>query len=197
MLHTMRDATRRLLAPGGCLVPRAARLCVMAVEVLYPEVSTRSGDFRFDCLEAMRRPMLYASARLHTIGHTKLSKPAEAFHFDFYSPRPLGTDGKPLDREVRLTLPALRRGRCNAIAWWFDLELDEETTLSVAPGSAVRTWKQNLSFLLEPLTVARGDAIEALVWTSGDDQVSATAGKPGVQRPADYGKGGALERTST
>ena len=34
---------------------------------------------------------------------------------------------------------------------------DEETTLSVAPGSPVRTWKQNVSYLPSPVQLQRGE----------------------------------------
>ena len=45
----MRDATQRLLAPGGCLVPCGARVYCMAVELRTLEV----GTFKFRCLDAI------------------------------------------------------------------------------------------------------------------------------------------------
>ena len=182
----MRDATRRLLAPGGCLVPCAARVHCMAVELLTLEV----GALTFRSLERLRQPVPYSAARLHTIGHVRLSAPAEALHFDFYSPGPTDADGRPIGRRVRLQLPVQRRGRCNAIAWWFDLQLDEHTTLSAAPGAPVRTWKQNLSHLPEPIDVREGDVVEALVWTHGDDQINVVAGPPGVAAPPEVSLSG-------
>ena len=173
----MRDATQRLLAPGGCLVPCGARVYCMAVELRTLEV----GTFKFRCLDRLRQSTTYSAARLHTIGHVRLSAPVEALHFDFYSPGPTDVDGSPSGRRVRLQLPVLRRGRCNAIAWWFDLQLDEQTFLSAGPGSPVRTWKQNLSHLMEPIDVRQGDVVEALVWTEGDDQINVVGGWPGKE----------------
>ena len=146
VLHTMRDATTRLLKPGGVLIPSAAKVYAMAVELRAPEVD----DFDLSCLAGLTRGVGYSALRLDTVPHVKLSAPAEAFHFDLYAPAPLGTDGKPPDRNVRLRLPVLRRGRCNAIVWWFDLELDGETLLPAGPGAAVRTWKQNVAHMMSP-----------------------------------------------
>jgi predicted RNA methylase len=179
VLHTMRDAVRRLLAPSGTLLPCGARVHAMAVELRPPEQLA----FDFGCVEQLRQGIFYSACRLNTVGHTKLSRPAEAFHFDFYAPSELGEDGKPREREVRLRLPVLRSGRCNAIVWWFDLQLDEQTTLSAAPGCRVRTWKQNVSHIEPPVAVGTGDVIEALLWTTNDEQINATGGRPGVRRP--------------
>ena len=191
VLLTMRDATSRLLAPGGTLLPMGATLYAMAVELRPPEV----GEFDLGCIEQLRRGCFYSSLRLHTIGHVKLSAPAVAFEFDFYTPGEVGADGKPLDREVRLSLPVVKKGRCNAIVWWFDLHLDAETTISVGPGAAVRTWKQNVSHIEPCVPVKRGDTIEALLWTSKDDQIHAIGGKPPVKRPQTFGSSGRLEPT--
>lgn len=32
-----------------------------------------------------------------------------------------------------MQLPIIQTGKCNAIAFWFELELDEETQLSTSP----------------------------------------------------------------
>lgn len=188
----MRDATARLLAPGGVLVPCGARVYVMAIELCPPE-----GEFDFGCLEQLRRGVYYTAARLHTLGHTKLTAPAEVLHFDFYSPSPLGDDGKPRARDVRLQLPVLRRGRCNAIVWWFDLQLDERTSVSAGPGTNLRTWKQNFS-LHAPVHFMPGDTIEVLVNLANDDQINVFGGKPGtVRKPDAYVGDTRLEPTFT
>ena len=40
-----------------------------------------------------------------------------------------------------------------------------------------------MAHLMEPVKVRRGDALEALVWCSKDDQIHVAGGKPGVRRP--------------
>ena len=190
VLHTMRDAASRLLAPGGQLLPRGATVYAMAVELRPPEV----GDFDLRALEQLRRGCFYSSMRLHTLGHVKLSSAVAAFEFDFASPGPLEPDGvTPSDREVRLSLPITKRGTCNAILWWFDLHLDDELTLPAGPGASVRTWKQNVAHVEPGIKVKKGDVIEALVWTQRDDQIHVAGGKPGVKRPTTLGSSNRLE----
>lgn len=149
------------------------------------------GDLSFGFLAELRRKCVHSSVRLHTMDHVKLSAPAEAFCFDFYTPSALDpATGTPADREVRLQLPVLRKGTCNCIAWWFDLLLDDETTLPAGPGAPVRTWKQNLAHLMQPQPVQRGDTLEALLWIERDDQIHALGGRPGtVVRPVVKGGG--------
>ena len=186
VLHTMRDATCRLLAPAGEVLPRGAAVYVMAIELRPPEVAS---ELDLGCVERLRRGGgTYGCVRLHTVSHSRLSAPAEAMRFDFSAVAPGGDDGGDGGgaREVRLQLPATRRGRCNAIAWWFDLDLGDGEILSAAPGAKVRTWKQNVAYIEPPLDVARGGCVEALVWTSGDDQINVAGGRVGeARRPRD------------
>lgn len=189
VLHTMRDATSRLLAPGGTVLPAAATVYAMAVELRPPEF----GDFDLGALEQLRKGCFYSSLRVHTVGHVKLSAPAVAFRFDFASPGELDGDGAPIDQEVRLQLPVIKTGRCNAILWWFDLHLDAETTLCAGPGASVRTWKQNVAHIEPCVSVKKGEVIEALLWTSREDQIHVAGGKPPVKRPAVLASSNTLE----
>lgn len=192
VLHTMRDAAARLLAPGGQLLPMGASVYAMAIELREPETS--QADVDLSALGQLRKGCFESSVRLHTVGHVKLSSPQLAFSFHFATPGPLDVDGKtPLDQEVRLSLPAVKRGTCNAILWWFDLHLDAETTLSAGPGAGVRTWKQNVSHIEPAVQVKKGDTIEALLWTARDNQIHVAAGRPGVRRPAALGSSEKLE----
>eukprot|EP00966_Prymnesium_polylepis_P070265 1633462-Prymnesium_polylepis.1 len=170
-LHSMRDAARRLLAPGGVMIPAAATVYVMLVQVSTPE---QPDGTALGALDALREG--YAPVRLHTVSHVKLSSAAAAMRFDF------ARLADSLGGEVTLRLNAVRRGACNAVAWWFDLHLDEHSTLSCAPGATVRTWKQNLFYLGAPLAVERGTEVEVLVRNQGDDNIHVYAGAVGFTR---------------
>ena len=150
------------------MIPAAATVYVMLVQINAPE---QPDAISLSALDALREG--YAPVRLHTVSHVKLSAATAAMRFDFgrLSDTPGG--------EVTLTLPALRSGSCNGVAWWFDLHLDEHATLSCAPGATVRTWKQNLFYLLQPLPVERGAEVEVLVWNKADDNIHVFAGPPG------------------
>ena len=150
------------------MIPSSATIYVMAVHVGAPD----HPDVSFDALDSLREG--YAPLRLHTVSHVKLSAAEAAMRFDFANlPTQCGS-------EVRLKLRSLRRGTCNAVAWWFDLSLSNEVTLNVGPGAAVRTWKQNLFYLPQPLELDRGDEVEVIVWNKDDDNIHVFAGRPGT-----------------
>ena len=52
----------------------------------------------------------------------------EALSFDFYE-----SQANMQPAEVVLPCTAHSRGTCNAVAFWFTLQLDEETELSTSP----------------------------------------------------------------
>ena len=57
-----------------------------------------------------------------------LGPPAQCMGFDFYDSV---ANMKPASSE--LLLPIIERGVCNAMAFWFELHLDEESSLSTSP----------------------------------------------------------------
>ena len=118
----------------------------------------------------------YAALRLHTVPHARLSAAAPAMRFDFAAlPDEVGGT-------ARRTLRATRAGRCNAVAWWFDLDLDGAgTVLSAAPGSGVRTWKQNVCYLPSAIDLRPGYEVDVVVWNHDDDQLHVWAGSPGAE----------------
>jgi len=164
-IHSLRHAAVELATPGAQLIPAGATLYLMAAELLPPD----SGGFAFGALDALREG--YTPLRLHTVAHTCLSAPAEALRIDFGAP---AGQGAAAGAEAAVVLGVTRRGKCNAIVWWFDLHLDEMETLSVAPGSAVRTWKQNVHYLPSPIAVEKGDVIDAAILNHNDDNLHVT-----------------------
>jgi hypothetical protein len=74
-----------------------------------------------------------------------LAQPQLAFEFDFNCPDPL-TAFQPASHQLAFAVNAA--GVCNAVAFWFELQLDEQTWLSSSPYSSTQqpgqhtTWKQ-------------------------------------------------------
>ena len=140
VLHTMRDAAARLLAPGGQLLPMGASVYAMAIELREPETS--QADVDLSALGQLRKGCFESSVRLHTVGHVKLSSPLLAFSFHFATPGPLDVDGKtPLDQEVRLSLPAVKRARAtpfcggSTCTWMRRRPSQPDRAQACAPGS--------------------------------------------------------------
>ncbi|KAF6265253.1 hypothetical protein COO60DRAFT_1623921 [Scenedesmus sp. NREL 46B-D3] len=81
-----------------------------------------------------------------------LAQPQLTFDFDFNCPEPL-TAFQPAAQQLAFAVEA--PGVCNAVAFWFELLLDEETCLSSSPYSSAQrpgqhtTWKQAVQLLPE------------------------------------------------
>jgi hypothetical protein len=74
-----------------------------------------------------------------------LAQPQLVFELDFNCPDPL-TEFQPAAQPLDFAVDA--PGVCNAVAFWFELQLDEQTVLSSSPYSSTQqtgkhtTWKQ-------------------------------------------------------
>ena len=68
------------------------------------------------------------TSRAHRDEWVALGPPVEALAFDFYEWR-----ANMAPAEAALRLQVTRAGVWNAVAFWFDLQLDEETQLSTSP----------------------------------------------------------------
>ena len=68
-------------------------------------------------------------------------------------------------REEPISFEITEEGTFNAIAFWFDLELDEETTLTTNPfaehGEKGATWQQAVQYV-EELTLKPGDSLKVV-----------------------------------
>lgn len=64
-----------------------------------------------------------------------LGPPVEAMGFDFYD-----WQANMQPAEVALRLRVTQAGVWNAVAFWFDLQLDEENQLSTSPYSSNKVW---------------------------------------------------------
>ena len=158
-LHSLRHAAQHLCRRGAQVIPAAATVYVSVAHLEPPETA----GLRFGCLDALREG--YTPLRLHTVAHALLAAPREAVRIEF------GCAESSAGPTAATRLTATRAGLCNAVVWWFDLHLDEETTISAAPGCAVRTWKQNVTYLGTPLTLERGDGLEVTLLNDGDDNL--------------------------
>ena len=66
----------------------------------------------------------YENCRLSEVPHVRLTAPAKVFGFC------LDGASKPRGRDNLLKLQVERAGRLNAIAFWFDLQLDDTCTIT-------------------------------------------------------------------
>jgi hypothetical protein len=88
--------------------------------------------------------------------HRVLSDVFEMARFDF---RRLPTE----ERTQSIRIGAIADGTAQAVAFWFDLQLDDVITLSTAPGGDSKHWRQALTFFDRDRPVRRGDTLQLTV----------------------------------
>ena len=186
-LHVIAYARSRLLRENHVLVPARARMFAQLIETRFGETEVELGGFDDDS-DAGDESVTKRETFVFDFSHANrwrwreeyegidlesdanrgkwraLSAPFETFAFDFYDVTP-----ETLAPETRRAKPPIvADGVCNAVAFWFELELgvDEHgnaITLSTSPydGTKGQTWQQAVQYL-EEFAVNTGDAAPIL-----------------------------------
>jgi tetratricopeptide (TPR) repeat protein len=164
VLPAVRHARAHLLTPDATIVPSAARVFAMLVEVprlrrVHP-VRTVCG-FDLSAFDRFRAPGEYVDLRLDLEPHRCLSAPVPVAAFDFHDPPPYRSDAAPATHRVAVDVSA--DGFAHAVAFWFELQLDDATTLSTAPGAGSTAWGQALQFLEDDRPLRAGQSLALCV----------------------------------
>ena len=116
-------ARASVLEPGATVVPAAATLYCMGIEVQ----TTTARGFNVRPLNKYMWEPTYEAVHLATLPHRRLTKPRRVFE--------VFLDGSAKDsaQEGVMKLEVLADGLLNAVVFWFDLHLDEEATITSAP----------------------------------------------------------------
>jgi len=154
LLPTMRHGREHLLAPGGTLLPRSARLFGFLIEsdvVSGQNRVTSAAGFDLRLLNMVATKGHYP-IRLQTWPHKVLSSTAELAGFDLAVDR-LDDGQRPV------TLPVVCCGIAHALAVWFELDIGTGVRLRTLPQAPESHWMQALVPLPAPRPVAAGDEI--------------------------------------
>ena len=146
-LESLMHARAHLMVDDPTIIPASATVYATALELRTDEVS----GFNLSALNLFRHRH-YQGIKLHETAHRFLTEPFEAFHFNFYE-RNFEAQQKHFEA------PAIDQGICNAIAFWYDLSLDEETMISTAPNSDITAWGQAVIFLDQEFIVEKGQIL--------------------------------------
>ncbi|HYP26490.1 MAG TPA: 50S ribosomal protein L11 methyltransferase [Blastocatellia bacterium] len=90
----------------------------------------------------------YFPVRSGAFDYDLLAEPFEVFRFDF-------TRGVIAPDSKLISVPVKREGVCHAILFWFDMQLDDEISISNRPGSLTH-WEQALQCLEQEVPVRAG-----------------------------------------
>lgn len=148
LLPTIRHARKYLLAPGGVLLPRSARIAGALVDSVavgrLNRVDTAAG---FDVgLFNEVATKGHFPVRLSTWPHRLLSQQVELTAFDFAT-------GLITDGDVVLDIPVTTVGVAHAVIAWFEMTLTEELTISNSANNLRSHWMQACVPFPEPFSV--------------------------------------------
>lgn len=158
-LPAFRHAVSALLKPGGAVLPQAASVEAMLVEL--PDLRAanplrRVMDFDLSAFDRFRNPAAARQIDLAGATHRRLTAPQAVASFDFADPPPAA-------RWRELALPVVEAGDAHAVAFWFALTLAPGVTVSSGPGGAMTHWGQAVQFFDTGLAVQAGDRVAVTV----------------------------------
>lgn len=161
VLTTFRHAIKNLIKPNATIIPQAAKVYAVLIEceelAKVNPVKQISG-FDLSSFESIRGSEEYQGVKLNQLNHRQLSEVFEATHFDFRQPpitySLLEPNVTPL--EVAITQP----GTLHGIAFWFDLHLTDDISLSSGPQGEMVHWGQAMYFFEDHQKVEAGNTID-------------------------------------
>lgn len=155
IVATLRDARRRLLAPGGRMVPAGGAIMVALLaetrpiqEKLYAGDSSGYDLSPFNEVTARKQSLHLDGADVRL-----LSSPIAAFTFDFYDPNP------KVERETVLQLTATSAGACLGVIQWNRADLADDVVYENDPRTLRSHWSTPIYLLDRPRHVQAGETI--------------------------------------
>ena len=141
IIPTIIHARENLLKEDARIIPKTATVIATVVE----SKQLRSLNYANKAAGFDVSPInQYATAgyfpvRSGAFNYVLLAEPFEVFRFDF-------TQGVIASDSKLISVPVKREGVCHAILFWFDMQLDDDISISNRPGSLTH-WEQALQCL--------------------------------------------------
>lgn len=153
VIPSIAHARANLLTEDAQIIPRSASVIAIVVESEGLQSLNRARTAAgFDVSPINRYSTAgYFPVRLGAFDYVALTDPFEVFNFDF-------TQGLISPNTKRIDVPVKHGGSCHAIVFWFEMQLDEEISLSNRPGSATH-WEQALQTLEIVVRVQTGEVL--------------------------------------
>lgn len=160
VLPSLRHAYQSLLKPGATTVPSGMTMYASLISLpAFFKVNPIKEISGFDLspFNAFKSPDEYLPVRLNNLDHQFLSEPVAFYSFDLSDIPEERDASNPHTAEVDFTVT--QEGKAHAVAFWFELHLDEALTLSSGLGGKLKHWGQAVCFMGDELAVASGDTI--------------------------------------
>lgn len=168
-LPAIADARRRLLAPGGVLIPQSDTLWLACVEApdMYHEIKTPWSENAYDLdMRAARKLVSNSWRKARPKPEQMLTEPQCCGAIDY------ATIESP-DFSGEVTVGATRAATAHGFCVWFDATLAEGVQFSNAPGKPELIYGKAFFPWPEPVELATGDAVTVTLRANlvGDDYV--------------------------
>ncbi|MBC7693482.1 MAG: 50S ribosomal protein L11 methyltransferase [Methylotenera sp.] len=150
----IKHAITHLLKPNAQIIPAGVRVtavCIESAEIFENHRVAQVSGFDLSAFNEFT-VQKYMGYHLNKMKYRALSAPKQVWDFDFHHLP--GTETKPIEFEVT------EDGLCHAVAFWYELQLDETTTVSTAPGqAALSCWKQAILLNETPRPLKKGERL--------------------------------------
>lgn len=146
-------AKANLLTEDAQVIPCAATVFAMLVEstrLRNLNCAHRASGFDVSLINKYST-LRYFPVRLAAFDHVPLTEPFEVFTFNF-------AHDTIVPARKTIHVPVKRDGVAHCIVFWFDMKLNQETSISNEPGTTTH-WEQALQCFDKELPVAAGEMI--------------------------------------
>lgn len=150
IIPTITHARENLLKEDARIIPKAATIIAAVVEskqLLSLNYADKAAGFDVSPINQYATAG-YFPVRSGAFNYVLLAEPFEVFRFDF-------TKGVIASDSKLISVPVKREGVCHAILFWFDMQLDNDISISNRPGSLTH-WEQALQCLEQDVSVRAG-----------------------------------------
>lgn len=156
IIPSITHAKEHLLKANAQIIPKAASIIATLVESNHLRnlnYANKAAGFDVGLINQYATAG-YFPVRSNAFNYIPLTEPFEVFRFDFMRGI-MTTDSKLIPVEVK------RNGVCHAILFWFDMQLDDEISISNCPGSSTH-WEQALQCFEEDVRVRAGATLNVI-----------------------------------
>lgn len=166
-LPTLRHALKNLATPDAKVIPQSASVYGALIEIPHLRavnpVSSVCG-FDLSAFDRFRNPYAYQQLHLEHEPHRQLT---ESFHVKKFDFRDIPLPASESDaHSLSLQAQAVTDGTMHAIAFWYQLQLDDDTMLSTGKNGDLTHWGQAVQFFDKDRSVRQGEPIEITMYHS-------------------------------
>ncbi len=160
VLPSLRHAYQSILKPGAVTVPSGMTMYAQLVSLpAFYKVNPikKISGFDLSPFNIFSSPDQYLPVKLNSLDHEFLSEPVAFYSFDFSN---IPEEREPSNpHTVELDFKVVAEGKAHGVAFWFELHLDDQLTLSSGLGGKLKHWGQAVCFMNGELAVSQAETI--------------------------------------